>query len=193
MSHINVPEKVRAGAELRDTIFMDLAFPIEWRYCECCTVWYWPTFSMSQIWNVNVSETVMASEKCVQWLFWKQIVFSVEWHHRQYCSLWSLRQFSRSRIWTVNIWQTVRAVAKNASHDFHKSQYSPLNGTIVNFTLCNIVLHFLGQLLLLLWIFYIKYTDVNVPSRFALTHTASVVEFLLLLLLKIVIFSSRTA
>ena len=44
----------------------------QWRARESCTPWPWPNFSTSNIWNVNISDTVRACERrhcecCTQW------------------------------------------------------------------------------------------------------------------------------
>ena len=46
-----------------------LVFAIEWRNCECCTSWPWPTFSRSLILNVNILKTVRASVNAQIWLY----------------------------------------------------------------------------------------------------------------------------
>ena len=57
ISNANISKTVRARAEMHDTTFI-LVFAIEWRHCESCTPWLWPTFSRSNISNADISEIV---------------------------------------------------------------------------------------------------------------------------------------
>ena len=60
---VNIYKTVRAIEELSIKTLQRLIFPIEFNYCECFTPWPSPEILLSQIWNVNISETVRSSAK----------------------------------------------------------------------------------------------------------------------------------
>ena len=75
---------------------------IEWRHCECCTSWSWPTFRGHEFWNVNISKSVRASEKCSSMTFIRLIV-AIESDHCERCTPWPWPSFSRSNIFLLCI------------------------------------------------------------------------------------------
>ena len=57
-------------------------FVIEWRHCESCTPIPWHTFSMSSIWNVNISETVRAGANMQNTILY--IFIFAKWYLSEY-------------------------------------------------------------------------------------------------------------
>ena len=51
-----------------------LKFAIELQHCENYTQWPLPTFWRSNIWNIKISETVRARQKCMARLRWENFV-----------------------------------------------------------------------------------------------------------------------
>ena len=56
-----------------------LTFAIEWHHCTCWSTWPWHEFSRSAFFDVNISDTMRASIKCVLWLL-QMLIFAIEWH-----------------------------------------------------------------------------------------------------------------
>ena len=95
--NVNILETLRASAKLRYRPYNTyrLILAIKWLDCECCTPW-WPKFSRSIIWNLNISEKARASAKCVIYHL-QNFELPIEWRHCECFTSWPWPKFSRSQ------------------------------------------------------------------------------------------------
>ena len=118
------------------------AFSNEWHHFECCTSWTWPTFSRSQIFNVNISKMVRANEKCSRMTF-----IEVDICQNRTISnvvLHDLDLHFQGQTFQVAIWQGWKT-ANITTAIRQEVRHLPLNGATANVVCYDPDLHFQGH------------------------------------------------
>ena len=92
---------------------------IEWRHCECCTSWPWPAFHGHKFWNVNISKTVWASEKCSSINFIEVVICHRMGPLRMLHSVTLTKTFKVTKIKTL-ISRKRENYRRNASYEFRR-------------------------------------------------------------------------